>query len=939
MWNLLGPDYRHLIASHKRAEINWIDTPLGNSSNSGTDDILSVEYSSQHNQTSAGFRAEVYLEPGGTYQLEVTAKLISGDVAFVYVESGDKRLLPRFKIYQNTVPFKLNHKFITPVGVTQSAVYVGILFFYPDQNYLLEVTEFTIRKISKLTEENLQQLQSNYLASHFSRSVAPSYTFQTSNNPSKAPSTYPLISNGDIQENKYFQQTRNKNPPISKLASIMPDLASDWTIPTIISGLETAVSQYGGNKAFTTASNTAESLISEPSPDLVKILKLPGDEEDEPKAPEGVLPPTVTRSSLETMINVLKEKKIEISISLTTIPSRISKARKVVDSLLKQSLPIKTVFLVVPNRYKRTDKPYLIDKSWYFRMDPRLNIVRAPDVGPMTKLVQILDQVGKNDILLTADDDHIYPRHWAYYLTYLAVNNPDYRAIWGFKGRDNIKGRTVNSIELKGPTNVDWLNGDKGVAYPVKFIRNSSNMLKQVGYNPHAFYCDDLLIGNHMAHYHVSRVVLPAVSSQIQESVYPNKCQWANSRDSLHKMNPPVNIRHPSVINVLKKKKSYYFDYRGYLPKTLNGLMDPEEAEAQNYSNKKDIEEQAGKDENENNSVAQKTDKLIRTKFKKFDASIFANKRVRYISYQTSYLHVDWVLLYIKAIGDATLEMPNLPKNVSLPNDYGRWYGKDPSKFDVIVIDLPFCLETAIQVKRDCPVYYIYRYPEIGDPNCIFSNTSGNQQLIINNYYHSDNLKGKFNIWRLLPDLEVKTVGATWSKDILHLGFIVTDGYYPENIDTIMDFWNANMKDKLNIKLHIGCTPPLSNRLQEITNKYEIRNINIYTSSSIFGAMIYKCDYYLALGYHLDLFAIWAHGHNKKVIGIKYGELKDYNNIITVPYILDTVRVCPDLLHDHTTCPSTGCNLYGSKTSLVKPCIDQRELLNILNTLIEDKEK
>jgi len=308
-----------------------------------------------------------------------------------------------------------------------------------------------------------------------------------------------------------------------------------------------------------------------------------------------------------------------------------------------------------------------------------------------------------------------------------------------------------------------------------------------------------------------------------------------------------------------------------------------------------------------------------------------------------------------------TLEMPNLGKTVSLPSEYARWFGEDYSNFDVIIIDIPYCLETGIQVKIDVPVYYVYRYPEIGDANCIFrtknkqSNKNennknennknennknektieqSNQNLIINTYYHSNHLQGQFYVWRVLPDIEVRSVATVWSKDQVHYGLVVSDGYFLENLESLLEIWHScsGDQDRFNkMRLHIGCIPPLSNKLQEHINKLGIKNINVYTSSNIFGAMIYKCDYYLNVGYHLDLYAIWAHNRARKVIALKYGEMRDYTGIIPIPYHLGTVQICPDLLQDHTHCQSNKCLIYGSHIAENVPIIDTKGLTEIFD--------
>ncbi|MEX0595925.1 MAG: hypothetical protein WD512_05425, partial [Candidatus Paceibacterota bacterium] len=210
--------------------------------------------------------------------------------------------------------------------------------------------------------------------------------------------------------------------------------------------------------------------------------------------------------------------------------------------------------------------------------------------------------------------------------------------------------------------------------------------------------------------------------------------------------------------------------------------------------------------------------------------------------------------------------------------------------------------------------------------------------------YHSTHLQGQFMVWRMLPDIEVKSVSAIWAKDVVHYGLIISDGYFLENLDTLLDLWQSYCLDPIKaskMRLHIGCVPPLNDKLQGHINKLEIKNINIYTTSNIFGAMIFKCDYYLNVGYHLDVYAIWAHSRGRKVIAMKYGEMKDYTGIISVPYQLGTIQICPDLLQDHSHCSggSSGgeskCLIYGSHVAQNVPIIENDGLIKIFDSLLK----
>jgi len=943
MWDFLCPLYKHYITPHKNAELNWIENE---------EKVLRVQYHSKYQQTSAGFRSEVFLEPNCTYLLELEAKLVTGDLAFVYVESGRDRLVPRFKIYQNTQSYKLKHNFITPAGDQQISTYLGILFYHPDQDYLLDVYQLKLQKITPLTEANLVLHQAAHQPSilpdisEILSLYQPLLDQQKQSQQQQPTSSYPLIDLSEFSIPAPTRQAPRRNKSVE---------TNDWDTSTSIS--RGGVNQI--RKQQMEKSDLA-SLICDPRiPDIPPI-----------DPTNSWLPSLVTRSNINSLIDQMKKEKIKIHISLTTVPKRLNKLDKVVNTLLKQSIPITTVFMVIPHRYKRFNRPYLVGKKWYFKADQRIKIVRNPDVGPMTKLHPILDQVGSRDIIITVDDDHFYPRHWAYYLCYLPIMYPKYRGVYGLKG--NLNQKTELSQKSSTPLNVDWLSGDLGVAYPVKWIRNPSQMLKQVGFSPEAFFSDDLLIANHLARYHISRIVIPQINYELINQVYPKKTPWANSRDSLHRMNPSIDLRYQMVINVLREKKQHFLDYRGYPMKLAVNLTDQSDESSLSYTttntntnnttnntnnnaNNNTNNTNANDNTNATNTTNNTTDhttienqvmnmnndgpaRMIRTRHHKLDPSIFDGKKVRYISYQNQIYHTDWVLLYIRKLSNASLEMPNLDLNISLPNEYAAWFDRNPNEYDVILIDIPFCLETNIKVKTDKPIYYLYRYPEIGNPKCILQTPK--QQLIINANYHSNQLSKSTHIWRVLPELSIKNVGANWSKDVKHLALIITDGYYVQNIDSLLDFWRNHCGDEeeeLKLKLHIGVTPPLSSRLQKLINQFGLKNINIYTTCNMFGALIYRCDYYFSFGYNLDPYAVWAHQNQKQLIVPKYTEFKDYPNVIGIPFSLGQQKICPELLHDHNSCQS-NCLIYGTNYVENVPVIKQMELKYLLINMFKDSK-
>lgn len=106
-----------------------------------------------------------------------------------------------------------------------------------------------------------------------------------------------------------------------------------------------------------------------------------------------------------------------VTISLTSIRSRIGQVDRVVQSLLTQSPAPDHVMLVI------SQEPYLLDEGIQPEALPsglrqlwaegRVELVYAPNTGPYRKLLPALRRyAGQERLIVTVDDDMIYPQQW-----------------------------------------------------------------------------------------------------------------------------------------------------------------------------------------------------------------------------------------------------------------------------------------------------------------------------------------------------------------------------------------------------------------------------------------------------------------------------------------------------------------------------------------------
>ena len=99
-----------------------------------------------------------------------------------------------------------------------------------------------------------------------------------------------------------------------------------------------------------------------------------------------------------------------IVVSLTTSPTRIKEIDGVLDILDKQTLLPDAIHLHVPHYFKRNCDKY--DEEILAQIEnkhPLVKINRVDDVGPITKLVSVLNvETDPNTLIIVVDDDEGY---------------------------------------------------------------------------------------------------------------------------------------------------------------------------------------------------------------------------------------------------------------------------------------------------------------------------------------------------------------------------------------------------------------------------------------------------------------------------------------------------------------------------------------------------
>lgn len=127
----------------------------------------------------------------------------------------------------------------------------------------------------------------------------------------------------------------------------------------------------------------------------------------------------------------------KIIVSLTVIGTRVDHLHLTLDSLLRQDMHDFEL------RIHASRTPYLLDPGIaripeaclaLMRGDPRVRWDLVENIGPYRKLLPLLaDEAERGSLLVTADDDTLYPRNW---LSSLVREYHARRCIIAFRGHD-----------------------------------------------------------------------------------------------------------------------------------------------------------------------------------------------------------------------------------------------------------------------------------------------------------------------------------------------------------------------------------------------------------------------------------------------------------------------------------------------------------------------
>jgi predicted O-methyltransferase YrrM len=208
-----------------------------------------------------------------------------------------------------------------------------------------------------------------------------------------------------------------------------------------------------------------------------------------------------------------------VVVSLTSLPGRLEHVTQTLNYFLhgQTKLPDK-IYVNLPTYSVREGRAYSIPENIHQYIESlddakksivTLNVVKN-DYGPATKLLPtLLEEMDPSTIIVTVDDDVIYPDFYLEELYNAAIRYPDKAVGYvGYRVHPGGEGYVkFESQGLKADVQVDVLGGVTGVAYR-RALLHAPAMFSYLYHPVEAFYVDDDFISGQLGRAGRGKVVL-----------------------------------------------------------------------------------------------------------------------------------------------------------------------------------------------------------------------------------------------------------------------------------------------------------------------------------------------------------------------------------------------------------------------------------------------
>lgn len=223
-----------------------------------------------------------------------------------------------------------------------------------------------------------------------------------------------------------------------------------------------------------------------------------------------------------------------VYISFTSTPERLPLILPMIESINNQSFKDFTLFLWLCHTYKRSGKSLSTsDLPDFLKNNPLLTVRFCQDYGSNTKLYPLIQEIqDPSALLITADDDTLYPPYWLEGLIQASLKDPS--KAYGYRGKILKKrtwrlpftsmswkmspsyaaSRTLMPRSKEEEGLVDILTGVWGILYRRSFFDTSYFNLEAC---PAALHNDDLWANGHLAKRGIPRYCLQLKEGSFQD--------------------------------------------------------------------------------------------------------------------------------------------------------------------------------------------------------------------------------------------------------------------------------------------------------------------------------------------------------------------------------------------------------------------------------------
>ena len=237
---------------------------------------------------------------------------------------------------------------------------------------------------------------------------------------------------------------------------------------------------------------------------------------------------------------------INFCVTLTTIPTRIKEITKTIESIEKQTLRPKKIFLNIPNNYYRFPKLKILNEDLKILNSELLEITRCEDFGPGTKIMGSLSKIRNYDCVIIIDDDHIYNENFCKIFIEEFIKEKKNYSFYIQKLFD------INMAQCADGFLIDTKLLDKIDLFYNKFVKKNKNL----------FLDDDLWISIYLQRIknsNIKNLIDIFINKTGENIVYKIHSKMDALSDKIHNPKKFINRRKIAKIEYIKFKIKNYF--------------------------------------------------------------------------------------------------------------------------------------------------------------------------------------------------------------------------------------------------------------------------------------------------------------------------------------------------------------------------------------------